>query len=178
MKRPSKSLVLSVAVLLLTTHPLPAPIFEPPEKATATPKPKSKPTEKPSTKSPAKTQPAVRNAAPPPAAPAETNRFAGTWVGTMQTIPWGNWAVVLTVDSKETTLAQEINGGKSEVKKAVRNGDTLQASFPTGLTAITWSLTPQAGGATARVRMQAFMNDFTAVFHRTVSQSSAAKSAR
>ncbi len=96
----------------------------------------------------------------------------------MQTIPWGNWAVVLTVDPNEATITSEINGGKPEVKKAQRNGDMLQATFPAGLTVITWSLTPQPDGATARVRMQAFMNDFTAVFHRTVAESSSAKTAR
>ena len=164
-------------LLIISAHRLPAPISEvetpTPAKQSAKPKqrklpkstPKSVATE--STSNPARQQPSSKQ-----------SRFAGTWVGTMQTIPWGNWAVVLTVDPNEATITSEINGGKPEVKKAQRNGDMLQATFAAGLTVITWSLTPQPDGATARVRMQAFMNDFTAVFHRTVAESSSAKTAR
>jgi hypothetical protein len=93
----------------------------------------------------------------------------------MQTIPWGNWAVELTVDSNEATMTSEINGERPEVKKTRHNGDSIQAVFPAGFTAITWTITPQPRGATALVRMQAFMNDFTSVFHRAMPDDVTAK---
>ena len=54
---------------------------------------------------------------------------------------------------------------------ARRNGDALTANFPAPLLgASTWSITPQPDGITAHVRMQAFMNDFHAVFRRVESR--------
>jgi hypothetical protein len=181
MNRPSKSLALSAVVLLLTTHPLPAPIFEPSEKAAATPNPKSKPAEKPSAKSAAKARPVAAKPAPPPATPAKRSRFAGTWVGTMQAFPVGNVAIVLAVDSNEKSATMTWAGEKPASGKVEISGDALQASFPGPFGSTkwtTWTLTPQPDAATARVRMQAFMNDFTAVFHRTVVASSDGKPAR
>ena len=168
---------LALALWLLTAHPVPAPIHELPEKKAATSKPTSRTTEKSSAKSSTKAQPPAAKPAPQPATPVTRSRFAGTWVGTTPTVPWGNIPIVLTIDPKDTTVAMSWNGEKSRSAKAQVSGDTLQARFPAGLTQITWSITPQPDGSTARVRMQAFMNDFTSVFHRTVTQSGAAKPA-
>jgi hypothetical protein len=160
-----------LVALLLTTHPLPAPIHEHPEQKPTTPSPAQKPKEKSPVKS-TKPQPTSKSE-PRAAAPARRSRFAGTWVGTMPMIPWGNVAVELSVDSTEKTMA---SGGVTV--KAKLNDETLQATFPAGLTTATYSLTPQPDGATARVRFQAIMNDQTATFHRAVAAPSAAKPTR
>jgi hypothetical protein len=97
----------------------------------------------------------------------------------MYAFPQGNSAIVLAVDSTETMMA--LSGGgtaKPTVAKAHIYGATLQATFPTpGLIPMTWSLAPQPDGVTASVRLQAFMNDNTASFHR-VAESNTAKPAR
>jgi|ERR1700731_3388499 len=166
-----------VALVLVGAHHLPAPISEessptPPQEQSA--KPKRKPLPKPKSKS--EPSEAAANSVQQQRTSKQT-RFAGIWVGTMPTFPMGPAAVVLTVDSTETTMAMTWRGSTVTVK-AQRNGDTLQATSPEGVYTNTWSLTPQPDGVTARVRMQAFMNDFSAVFHRTLAGSSSAKTAR
>ncbi len=94
------------------------------------------------------------------------SRFAGKWVGTMPEVPWGNVATELTVDQAGATMDwQESGKEKGFAKASVVNGDTLQANFVVGV-AETWTITPLGNGTTARVRLQAFMNDQTAIFHR------------
>jgi len=162
--------LLVATLFLVTAHRLPAPITEIPESPTptptvaptATPKPKTLPKPKPKSEASASATNPVRRQPS-----SKQSRFAGTWVGTMQTIPWGNWAVVLLIDANEATMSEQINGEKPIVRPARRNGEMLQARFPAGLTTITWSLTPQSDGTTANVRFEAFMNDFSAVFRRT-----------
>ena len=83
---------------------------------------------------------------------------------------------MLTVDSNETTMTEQINGEKPLTTSARRNGEMLQARFPSGFTTITWSLMPQPDGATAQVRFQAFMNDFTGTFRRGGSMSATSRS--
>jgi hypothetical protein len=196
---------LVIFLLAVTAHRLPAPIQEVPESPTpvpeqsAKPKPKPKPLPKPKSEaSESATNPVRQEPSTKP------SRFAGTWVGTMPTIPWGNLESVLTVDSTETSMAvswyeadepgdakthkyfkaapasaRGHAAAKPAFAKAQLNGDTLAVTFPAALLGTSkWSIIPQPDGTTARVRMQAFMNDFTAVFHRTVSESSAAKPAR
>src|SRR5438132_2723254 len=89
--------LLAAALLLITAHRLPAPIQEVPTPAPEqSAKPKPKPLSKPKPKSEASesaTNPVKQQRS------SKQNRFAGTWVGTMQTFPWGNWAIVLTVDA-------------------------------------------------------------------------------
>jgi hypothetical protein len=166
-----RSITFGLIILLLGARQMPAPIQEIPESPTPvpaftnTPKPK---------KSPAKPKPT-----PLPNEPGKTpnrspsvqpSRFAGKWVGTMPEVPWGNVATELIVDPSESTMEWQESGRGKGRSVAKLNADTLQASFQVGVTA-TWSLTPQPDGATARVRLQAFMNDQTAIFHRTVASS-------
>ena len=164
-------------LLTVSVHRLPAPISEessPTPQSEQSTKSKSKPLPKPKPK-PGASESAT-NSVKQQRTPKQS-RFAGIWVGTMPTFPMGPAAVVLTVDSTETTMAMTWRGSTVTVK-AQRNGDMLQATSPEGIYTNTWSLTPQPDGVTARVRMQAFMNDFSAVFHRTVAESSAGKTAR
>jgi|HubBroStandDraft_4_1064222.scaffolds.fasta_scaffold51983_3 hypothetical protein len=169
--------LLVLFVLLIGTHRLPAPIQEiesptpAPEQST---KSKPKRSVKPKVDSEA-SEPATNPARPKPS--PKQSRFAATWVGTMPEVPWGNVATELIVDQTEATMEWQESGKRKGLVKAQRIGDMVQGSFPAPI-AIVWSVTPQPDGATARVRLQAFMNDQTAIFHRTVSESSAAKPAR
>jgi len=155
-----KYAVLFLAFFFVTTQRAPAPIQEiqesPTPASTAKAKTKSKATSSPneSSKSDAKKRPAPK-----------TSRFAGKWIGIMPEVPWGNMATELTVDPSETTMHWTESGKEKGTGKATINGDTIQASFVVGVSEI-WSLTPMGDGSTARVRLQAFMNDQNAVFHR------------
>jgi hypothetical protein len=161
-----RRIALFLVLLFVWTHRLPAPISEIPESPTPAPtvaptaKPKSKPKPKPEPSESA-TSSVKRQVG------SKTSRFSGKWVGTMPEVPWGNVATELIVDETGTTMQWQESGKQKGTEKARLSGDTLQATFQVGVAAI-WSLTPQADGATARVRLQAFMNDQTAVFHRTV----------
>jgi cytoskeletal protein RodZ len=196
------TLLLIVALLLITAHRLPAPIQEVPESPTpaATPVPAESAKPKPKRISKPKSEASQQATSPARQKPSsKQSRFAGIWVGTMSTIPYGSLPAVLTVDPTETAMAVswydaadsgttkthenfKPAAGNAAVKaafaKAKLNGDTLTASFPAPLLGTsTWSLTSQPGAGTARVPMQAFFNDFTSVFHRST-ESRAAKTAR
>lgn len=160
---------LAILFLFASAHRAPAPIQEvqespapaPSVALTATPKAKAspKPKAKEASESPTKSAKSGPN--------TKQSRFAGTWVGTMPEVPWGNVATELIVDQAETTMIWQESGKHKGRANAQRSGNTLQASFQVGVTA-TWSITPQPDGATALVRLQAFMNDQTASFHRAV----------
>ena len=165
-----------LSILLATAFRLPAPIQEIPESPTperkikkaTKPRPKAKSTSTPNemTKSTTKLQ-----------TPAISNRFAGKWVGTMPEVPWGNVATELIIDQTGTTMQWQESGTQKGTSPAQINGNTIQANFQVGVTA-TWSLTLLADGTTARVRLQAFMNDQTAVFRRVAGGSDTIKQMR
>jgi hypothetical protein len=165
-----------VLALLITAHKLPAPVEElaPTITPTAMPSTTARPIKASSKKINANrsTSSGDSNSGTAPTATAladnqqRSPRLAGKWSGSIQTVPWGPWTVALTVSADETSITQQINTEKPLTTVAQRHGEMLQARFPAGLTTITWSLTPRPDGATAQVRFQAFMNDFTAVFHR------------
>ena len=188
MSRPIRFLVVLLSILIAERSP--APIVE------ENPTPAPEQTAKPKTKRVVESQPnratTSLHAESAPAS-ARAKKFAGSWVGTMPTIPWGNLASVVTVDSTETAMAMSwYDAGEPGNPKRYRqfkaapaserghvaakpafaaarlDGDTLTATFSAPLLgSSTWSITPQPDGTTARVRMQAFMNNFTAVFQRT-----------
>lgn len=172
-------LLLGAVLLWVTALRLPAPIQEvsesptPAPTAAATAKPKPKPSPKPKPKAEAgesAPSPSKRPVGP------KTSRFAGKWVGTMPQVPWGNIATELSVDEAGTTMQWQESGKQKGTEKTRLAGDTLQATFQVGVAA-TWSITLQPDGATARVRLQAFMNNQTAIFHRSTSGSTSAKPA-
>jgi hypothetical protein len=183
------------AWLFMTANRLPAPIVEPTENPTPA-------AEEEGTKRSAKPKRGVESQTDRVATsshalsapgPARVKKFAGSWVGTMPTIPWGNLPSVVTVNSTETAMAMSwYEAGEPGNPKIYRqfkaapaserghvaakpafaaarlDGDTLTAAFSAPLLgSSTWSITPEPGGTTARVRMQAFMNNFTAVFQKT-----------
>jgi hypothetical protein len=171
--RRTLALLLPIALLLMAPNRLPAPISEIPESPTPKAEAESKPAKRKS--SPAPTSDVTKSESKKQTN-VKTSRFAGKWVGTMPEVPWGNVATELILDETGTTMQWQESGKQKGTEKARLSGDTLQATFQVGVAAI-WSLTPQPDGATARVRLQAFMNDQTAVFHR-VAGSSATKTAR
>jgi hypothetical protein len=83
----------------------------------------------------------------------------------MPEVPWGNVATELIVDQAGTTMTWQESGKQKGTARTHLVGDTLQAHFQVGVPEI-WSITVQPDGATALVRLQAFMNDQTATFHR------------
>ena len=165
----------TVALLIITAHRLPAPIVEesptPSHEQPAKPKPK-----RATSKNIAPDSSALRARATP--APTPTRRFAGTWVGTIPAFPTGPQETVLVVDANETSMAHTWVGNPPTMTvQAQVSGGTMQATFPNGIATFTFSITPDPGGTTARVRLQAFMNDNTATFRRTT-DSNASRTAR
>jgi hypothetical protein len=196
------SSTLVAVLLLIAPHRSPAPISEestptPPQEQSTKSKPKPLPKPK-SEGSESATNPVKQQRT------SKQRRFAGNWVGTMPTIPWGNLESVITIDSTETnmavswyeaadaanrkthdhfkpspTSARGRAAANPAFAKAQLDGNTLTAAYPAPLLGTsTWSITPEPDGVTAQVRMQAFMNDFKAVFHRTVAESRPGKAAR
>jgi hypothetical protein len=155
-------------LLVVSAHRLPAPIQEVPESPTPAPsvaptaKPKAKPSPKP------KTEPSESATRPVQQQSSSTrSRFAGTWVGTIPAFPTGPQDTVLTIDPRETTMLHTWTGHPpTQVAKTETKGDTIQATFPNGVATYSFAVTPMPDGVTASVHMQAFMNDFTAVFRR------------
>jgi hypothetical protein len=174
--------ILVIVLLIVSASRLPAPISEIPESPTPAPtvaptaKPKPKSLPKPKQKSEASesaTNPARQKPSP------KQSRFAGTWGGIMPEVPWGDVPTELIVDQNESTMEwREAGKPKTALAaKTILNGDTLSARFLVGMTTAVWYISPKSDGVTANVRLTAFMNDQTAVFHRTASESTA-KSAR
>jgi hypothetical protein len=197
----------AVGLAFLIAPPrLPAPVVEPaetpvaqehPSKTKRSPKPKSSSEQNEETEAKQTNKVAAKSTPPP------RRKFVGNWVGTMPTIPWGNLESVVTIDSTETAMAvswynaDDPGSGKihQRFKPSPENerghpalnpafasarleGGTLIASFPAPLLGTsTWSLTPEPDGVTAKARMQAFMNDFHAVFHRTADTSTSSSTA-
>ena len=165
--------------ILLIAHRSPAPIVEEekptplPEKSEV-PKPKAKP--KPITKS----KPTLRITPSPgslrqqPMAVAiPAKKFAGTWVGTIPAFPTGPQETRLTIDPSETIMHHEWVGHPPQNDaRAEIIGDTLRAAFHEAIP-FTFSLTPLGDSTTAHVRLEAFMNDQTAIFHRVALPTSA-----
>jgi len=159
MKR-SLVLCLTTAFFLIAAHRLPAPIQEIPE----SPTPASEQSAKPKPKR--TSEPTTRHASSPSPTPGISKKFAGKWSGIMPEVPWGNVQTELIVDPTETTMEwRDSLNSKPATAKAQLNGNTLSALFP-GWPRPVWSITPDPGGNTAQVRLQAFMNDDHAVFRR------------
>src|SRR5437868_10952795 len=115
MKR-TLALLLTVALLFVTAHRLPAPIQEVPESPTPAPadaamvQPKKsppKPKEKPSAEASAKPQ-RKTTTAPPRTGAA---RFAGTWIGRITADKMGDVDVTLTISTDGRSVAQTSKAG-------------------------------------------------------------------
>src|SRR5256885_6093542 len=66
-----------------------------------------------------------------PAPMRPSKKFAGTWVGVMPEVPWGNVQTKLAVGESETTMGWEDDLEKNRpVVRTQLNGDTISAQFP------------------------------------------------
>jgi hypothetical protein len=152
----------SVILLLVTAHRAPAPIRETSESPTPAKKTQTNTKSKSNSKSPTAAEKSATNQS----AQAKTNHFARKWVGTMPEVPRGNVATELIIDPNGTTMNWQESGKHKGISRTVIVGNTIQATFQVGVTEV-WSLTLLPDG-TARARLQATMNDQTAIFHRVV----------
>jgi hypothetical protein len=158
-----KILILAVIVAIASSHRLPAPIVE----ESQTPAPEQSATRK-------RARPKVLEAEPQSSGQARTNatpmpsrpkKFAGSWVGVMPEVPWGDVQTELVVDETEATMSWGDVGKKKTLAKTQVDGETISARFPAGFTTAVWYITPRGDGS-ATVRLTAFMNDQTALFRR------------
>jgi outer membrane biosynthesis protein TonB len=176
MNRFCKFLVVFAINLFTVTQRLPAPIVEE-EKPMPAPqrsaKPKPKRTTKPKIESEKKesvNQPARRtieskksqvNAQP-------QKKFSGIWRGTINCGIWGSIEHRIIIDDTQKSMTvSKIGigpGGANGTAAATLGPDGLSAQLP-GVNG-KWSLQPNTGGKTARVRLDGFMHVSSAVFTR------------
>jgi hypothetical protein len=132
MKR-TLSLFVTVALLLITAHRLPAPIQEVPESATPAPKA-------------AAAQP--KESAPKPRSkPSGAARFAGTWVGRITADTAGDVDVTLVISADGTSVAQSSRAGIWN-RPLTYNGKLLfWQTGPTNKVAWTLTLNPDEQSA-------------------------------
>src|SRR4029077_103651 len=135
MKR-TLSLFVTVALLLITAHRLPAPIKEVPESATPAPKA-------------AAAQP-IKSPPKPKSKPIGAARFAGTWIGRITVDKMGDVDVRLVISSDGTSVAQNSKAG---VWTRPLTYDGRLLSWQTGLTnAVAWTLRLNPDEQSALVR--------------------------
>jgi hypothetical protein len=142
----SRSLWLSVIILLLITHRLPAPIQE--ENPTPAPeksvRPKPKRVSKPESESARSTHSRATTAQT--AAPIQ-NKFDGAWIGTLNNLPFtGNVDFTLFVSGGGTAVVEKsVNYGTNNFQV---NCDGSTMRWETGAS---WTLTPNPDGQTALI---------------------------
>jgi hypothetical protein len=160
MNRPALIFIGCLLLLLVSAPRLPAPIVESDEKPTPKPAQSEAPRSAPkhSRKSEVKSS---GTESPPSHGPV---RFAGSWTGKISQGLLGHTPTTLAVSSDATsvTLSHNFGGGS---KPATASGGTL--SWRSGLMGeITWTLTPNGDGQTARVTMKGLVVNDTATFRR------------
>jgi hypothetical protein len=143
-------LCLICGVLLLTAHRLPAPISE--ENPTPAPvqsaKPKPKRVSKPKAAN-ENTEGAVtlQKRTPTPTATPNQNRFDGTWLGTLNNLPFaGNVDFTLVVTANGTSVTEKSANFGTNTFQVNCDGSTMK--WETGSS---WTLTPIGDGQTALV---------------------------
>jgi len=177
---------LAAAVLLASTHRLPAPIQEIPESPTPASQESSSPQQ---SKHSAKSKPdAEENKAPSnrhksasttrtePQTPANQSRFAGVWTGRISLGILGTTDETLTINSTGTMVGEKNRFGTA-THPATWDGTTVK--FQAGaLNEIAFTLTPSADGQTAVVTANSlFISNPGAAFRRESSSEAAAASA-
>ena len=144
-------ITLVIGILVISAHRLPAPISE---ESTATPAPEqsAKPKSKRVSKPKAANENAERAAMSQkrtitPAATRNQNRFDGTWVGTLNNLPFaGNVEFTLVVTGNGTSVTEKSANFGTNTFQVNCDGSTMR--WETGSS---WTLTPIAEGQTALV---------------------------
>jgi len=174
-----RSLVLSLtlALLLMTAHRLPAPIQEIPESPTPAPEQSAKPKPKPLPKSKPKSEASESVTNPVRQRPrSKQSRFAGVWIGTISVGILGTTEETLTINSTGTVV-NEKNGFGTATHRATCDGTTVR--FQAGsLGEIAFTFTPNADGQTAVASANSiFISNPAVTFRRTPNSEMAAESA-
>ena len=170
MKR-TLALLLTVPLLLITAHRLPAPIQEIPESPTPAPEQSAKPTSKRTTKPKATRESSEtstkRQTASPPAQLQHHPRFPGTWRGTLPFGLAGDLHLTLVVNNYGTSVTESGGLVGTVTFKATNDGKTV--SWHSGvLKEIAWALTPIPDGQTALLTAKSlYIGSPSAVFRRT-----------
>jgi hypothetical protein len=170
-------LLLSVALLLITIHRLPAPISESPETPTPSPAPPQSSTSQ-SRRHPgtswkslepepsAGLQPSPKRTLPTQPTQQGAVRFAGTWTGKVKLGISGDVQFTLTVNPEATSLKQKSMQFGEHSHATSYAAQTLSwKAGPKNETV--WTLTPNRDGQTASVTAKSGSQiNGTAVFHR------------
>src|SRR5436309_6023598 len=100
------TVLLTVVLLLMTAHRLPAPIQEVPESPTpgATPAPKESAKTKPRPLTRPKTKSEPTNPPSRPSPPAKQGPYAGTWKGVITWGMWGDFEHTILIDDQQTMM--------------------------------------------------------------------------
>jgi hypothetical protein len=178
-----RSLGLSAVVMLLTTHPLPAPIQEVPETPTPTPTPAQSANrqlhpgtqwETPSPRITASPQPGLKRTPLPQTMQQRPVRFAGTWIGQIKFGFKRDVQFTLAVNPEATLLKQQSKQFGEHTHTTSYTAETL--SWRAGSrNEVAWTLTPSRDGQTASVTAQSGSEiNSRAVFHRVQPNSTAA----
>ncbi|HWY49949.1 MAG TPA: hypothetical protein VNW72_00540 [Chthoniobacterales bacterium] len=142
----SVALLLTVALLLITVHRLPAPISE------ESPTPAPKRTIKQNTSEDSQ-RPTKRQTPSPPQSKAtpQRNPFDGTWVGTADLGFSGHCNFTLKIDAAGTTVTESSQKYGTYSCPATREGNTLKWSGGSWFHAGSQTLTLNPDGRTANV---------------------------
>lgn len=175
MKR-TLALLLTVALLLITAHRLPAPISEIPESPTPAPEQSAKSKPKRTIKSKATSESSESSTShqtpsPQPKSQATPTqpRFAGTWNGIMDCGIYGIIDHTIAITQDSMTVWQTKNPSVRGSGAPQISGDTITIRYDTCY----WTLTPNPDGKTALAKCGCggFLGigawNGSAIFHRT-----------
>jgi hypothetical protein len=145
-------LLLTVALLLVTSHRLPAPIQEvsesptPPPEQSAKPKPKRAIKPKVASES---SEGQARTSSPTPQTKAtrQRNPFDGTWIGTLNNLPWlGNTEFTFLISASGTSITEKSKQMGTKPYQATCDGSTMRWTAEANCA---WTFTPNSDGKTA-----------------------------
>jgi hypothetical protein len=149
--------LITITMLLIAAHRLPAPILEVPESPSPTPNLTPSPP-------PAIARPTIATVRTTPSAPGPV-RFGGTWTGKIKEAKFGDLDMTVVINPDGTSLKVSSRHGTA-VRPTTVNGNTL--SWTGGIkNDVFWTLTPNADGQTASVTRK-WTNQFTSATFRCV----------
>ncbi len=148
--RRTLALLLTVALLLITAHRLPAPIQEVPESPTPVPTEQPKPKKVQSKSKSTEPETKIKSAPKPAATPALQGpaRFAGTWNGKIFRSGSGNTdnvTVQVNATATSATVSNFVPG--PQTGRTTINGDTMTWNWMLAK----WTMTINRDGQTAQI---------------------------
>jgi hypothetical protein len=149
--RRAHSLLLTVTLLFITAHRLPAPIQEVPESPTPKPEPSSKPKPKRTIKSePTRenSESSTKNRAPSPTPSLLRNPFDGTWVGGYKTGWAGDVQYTYVISGAGTVIREISDRFGTNTYNATCDGTTMRWTWKYNTSGVS-TFTPSRDGTTA-----------------------------